>query len=222
MNERQVEEAMHWAERTGAFQQSQLQDFHELIRMCLSAPPRDPLSPASPRPARAPGAPRGASALRRNIAVVRRRHGAVRESARARAQASCASGRLTVRLFARVRIQRDSVPASHIKGGRMLDSGAFGSIEKASFHGSKVAVKYVKPNSSKVQAISPAFLDVSRVLQKDLAVLTEKRAGSLANVQRGEIGGGSRLAAQASFNRQLFGCCCQVSASRGGCQRLVF
>ena len=76
-------------------------------------------------------------------------------SACAIAQASCASGRavrLTAKLLPRARIQDVSVPASHIEGGRMLDSGAFGNIEKASYHGSKVAVKYVKPGGSKVRA----------------------------------------------------------------------
>lgn len=48
------------------------------------------------------------------------------------------------------RLQSNAVPVNHIEGGKHLDSGAFGNIEKASFHGSKVAVKYVRPKAGKV------------------------------------------------------------------------
>ena len=44
------------------------------------------------------------------------------------------------------------MPSSHLSSGRYLDEGAFGSIEKASFHGSKVAVKYARPSAGKVHA----------------------------------------------------------------------
>ena len=44
------------------------------------------------------------------------------------------------------------MPSSHLSSGRYLDEGAFGSIEKASFHGSKVAVKYARPSAGKVRA----------------------------------------------------------------------
>ena len=37
------------------------------------------------------------------------------------------------------------MPANDIERGTHLDSGAFGSIEKARLHGREVAVKYVKP-----------------------------------------------------------------------------
>jgi hypothetical protein len=48
------------------------------------------------------------------------------------------------------RLQEVSVPVSELSAGRQLDSGAFGSIEKALYHGSKVAVKYVKADGGKV------------------------------------------------------------------------
>ena len=48
------------------------------------------------------------------------------------------------------RIKPVAVEAHAIEGGTQLDVGAFGSIETAYFHGSKVAVKYVKPGTGRV------------------------------------------------------------------------
>jgi hypothetical protein len=66
-----------------------------------------------------------------------------------------------------VRLQSTAVNANHIEGGKHLDSGAFGNIEKALFHGSKVAVKYVKPSAGKVlalQLLAVEIRDVYRLL----------------------------------------------------------
>lgn len=53
-------EAMYWAERTGAFQQSQLQDFHDMIRLCVCAlPARAGACKPGPRPRGAPPVPPG-------------------------------------------------------------------------------------------------------------------------------------------------------------------
>ena len=53
------------------------------------------------------------------------------------------------------------MPANDIERGTHLDSGAFGSIEKARLHGREVAVKYVKPSENKVRAVAPAQFGLS-------------------------------------------------------------
>jgi len=51
-------------------------------------------------------------------------------------------------------LQKNAVSTKAILGGKKLDEGAFGSIETAYYHGSKVAIKYIKSNGAEQMGLS--------------------------------------------------------------------
>ena len=146
--------AMRWAQRTGEFQKAQLEDFRDMIQLCV--PPKMKCSKSLQYYAHAPHRPTfnmhvNAPDL---LAMVYPRHSQYTLFGDC---SSCElfSGFWWVKMFpfGFCRLQRHSHPAGDIQGGRQIDEGAFGSIEKARFHGSKVAVKYVKGGTGKASSV---------------------------------------------------------------------